>query len=96
MNQILWILSIIICAMLIYMLGSMLYTFVTMYNQTKIFINNLKVGDETEFGKISELDGDYVIIKRQPLKIHRSDIRPTKFKANKLFFMLAESKLMKK
>lgn len=63
------------------------YTIVITYRQSKTFINNLKVGDETNYGKVSYLDGDYVIISREPLRIHRSEIQPKDFKASKYLFI---------
>lgn len=92
MNNLVWVCMAVMSAMIIYMLVAMIYTFVITYNQTKEFINNLHVGDETDIGRISELDGDYVIIRREPLRIHRSDIRPVNFRANKLLFLTSKKK----
>ncbi len=75
-----------------YYLVCFIYSCVVVYKQSEVFINQLKVGDDTNFGEISGLEGEYVIINRKPLVIHRSDIQPKEFKANKFLFLFDEKK----
>ena len=85
------LLGIIIVAM-VFLIIAFVYSLVIVYKQSKVFINNLKVGDETNFGKVTDLKNDYVIINQDPLQIYRSNIQPKEFKANKFLFMLGTIK----
>ncbi len=91
-NIILWVLIALISMMGAFMVISFIYSFVTMYRQDKQLINNLKVGDETCYGKVSGIDGEVVIINREPLRIPKYNIRPKEYKVNKILFMLGGTK----
>lgn len=74
-----------------YLFGSMIYSMIITYKQSKKFINELKIGDESNFGTISGIEGDEVIINREPLRIKRNIIQPQYFKAKRFFFMFSNN-----
>jgi hypothetical protein len=66
---------------------SFVYTMVVTVRQQKKFISNLRIGDETNYGEINQIEGDYVVINRTPLKLHRSQIMPKEIKGNKFLLL---------
>ena len=82
-----WILLFIMTAFMLYVFISFVYSVIINIKQGSKFRKNLHIGDETNFGEISDLDGDYVIINRNPLRIHKNMIEPKEFKANKFLYM---------
>lgn len=86
MEQLLIILASLALLIMGFIVFSFAYSVRTALKQDKEFRANLKVGDVSNFGVVSEINGDNVIIKRDPLILDKDRLCPQKYKAN-WFFM---------
>lgn len=70
---------------------SFAYSARTALKQDREFRDNLKVGDVSNFGVVSEINGENVVIKRPPLLVKKNQLCPKKYKAT-WFFMFNDTK----
>jgi hypothetical protein len=91
MNEILIILASTALLLMAFIVFSFAYSVRTALKQDREFRDNLKVGDVSNFGVVSEINGEDVIIKRDPLLLKKNQLCPKKYQAS-WFFMFNNTK----
>lgn len=91
MNTILILLSLFALSTIGLIAFSFAYSARIVLKQDKKFRDELKIGDVSNFGVVSEINGDDVIIKKDPLILKKNQLCPKKYKAG-WFFLFNNTK----